>query len=140
MAKLAGKVGILAHKKTDANMQDLKRLAKTVEAMVRRNKSSAGVTVPVLRVPEVNEDEEDVVVHRPVTRSQTLAAERSPVTLSQRNKPATQAQRVEEDLADKANGSPAFHQRLKKAVERLQHATSPGTSGSPDESACPRVE
>ena len=51
VAKLVDKVSILTRqKKTDANMHDLKQLAKTLKSLARRNELSAGVTVPVLRV------------------------------------------------------------------------------------------
>ena len=66
-AKLSDKVATLAQKKrTDADMNDLKRLAEAVESLARRNKSSAGFTVPVPRVPE---DDDDDAAGRPITQS-----------------------------------------------------------------------
>ena len=64
-AKLVDEVATLARKnRTDANMNDLKRLAKTVASLARRNKSNAGVTIPVPRVPE---DDNDDTARRPIT-------------------------------------------------------------------------
>ena len=54
-------------------MNDLKRLAETVASLVKHNKSSAAVTVPVPRVPEGDEDN---AAQRPSTQSQTQAAAR----------------------------------------------------------------
>ena len=71
-------------------MSDLKRLAEAVESMARRNKSSAGFTVPVPRVPE---DDDDNAEGRPITRSQTRAA-------TQLREIAIQAPRVPEAIAD----------------------------------------
>ena len=56
-------------------MRDLNRLAETVESLARRNKSSAGVTVPVPRVPE---DEQVNTDNQPTTRSQMRAAAQAP--------------------------------------------------------------
>ena len=64
-AKLSDKVATLARKKrTDADMNNLKRLAETVKTLARRNKASSGVTVPVTRV---SEDDDDDAADRPFT-------------------------------------------------------------------------
>ena len=108
-------------------MSDLKRLAEAVESLARRNKSSAGFTVPVPRVPE---DDDDNSAGRPTTQSQMQA-------VMQQRELAAQAPRVPEVIADDRNNRP-LTQNVARMIEHAQtvddgeHSTEGATGGNGD--------